>query len=61
MQAIKKLGDKEMKKEENIDDLLNLENNNDICSTQNISIENDITNINNTNTGKIDDDYDIDF
>ena len=61
LQSMKKLGNKEMKKEENIDDLLNLENNNDVCSTQNITIDNEINNIDNKNTGHIDDDYDIDF
>jgi hypothetical protein len=61
LQSMKKLGNKEMKKEENIDDLLNLENNNDVCSTQNITINTEINNINNKNTGHIDNDYDIDL
>jgi len=58
---MKKLGEKYKEKEENIDDLLDLENNNDVCSTQNLTIDNEVKDIGNENTGKLDDDYDLDF
>ena len=58
---MKKLGEKFKEKEENIDDLLDLENNNDVCSTQNLTIDNEVKDIGDEHTGKLDDDYDIDF
>ena len=58
---MKKLGEKYKEKEENIEDLLDLENNNDVCSTQNLTIDNEVKDIGDENTGKLDDDYDLDF
>ena len=58
---MKKLGEKYKENEENIDYSLELENNTDVCSIQNLTIDNEIKDIGNVNTGKLDDDYDIDF
>jgi DNA-directed RNA polymerase II subunit RPB1 len=55
------LGEKIKEKEENMNDLLNLENINDVCSKQSLVINSEIKNINNDDTGMLDDDYDIDF
>ena len=55
------LGEKIKEKTENVDDLLNLENVNDVCSTQSLVINTDFKNNENEDTGLLDDDYDVDF
>jgi len=45
----------------NIDDMLQVDDPNDVCSKQNIVINSSTNHIESTNTGNIDDDYDLDF
>ena len=56
-----KLGSQELEQKINIDDMLQIEDPNDICSKQNIVINSNTTYINSNNMGDIDDDYDLDF
>ena len=56
-----KLGSKELEQKINIDDMLQIEDPNDICSKQNIVINSNTNYINSTDMGDIDDDYDLDF
>ena len=56
-----KLGSQELQQKINIDDMLQIEDPNDICSKQNIVINSNTTYINSNNMGDIDDDYDLDF
>ena len=44
-----------------IDDMLQVNDPNDICSKQNIVITSSTNYIESTNTGNVDDDYDLDF
>ena len=59
--AMNKLGDIKIDEKTDIETKLNLEDNTDPCSKNNIIINNNIQNINATNTGNVDDDYDIGF
>ena len=56
-----KLGSAVLEEQINIDDMLQIEDPNDICSKQNIIIPGNTDYINSNNTGDIDDDYDLDF
>lgn len=56
-----KLGSQQLEQQINIDDMLQIEDPNDICSKQNIIINSNTDYINSNNTGDIDDDYDLDF
>jgi hypothetical protein len=56
-----KLGSQELQQKINIDDMLQIEDPNDICSKQNIVINSNTDYINSNNMGDIDDDYDLDF
>ena len=56
-----KLGDVELEEKTNIDDMLQIENPDDICSKENIVISSTTSHINANNTGDVDDDYDLDF
>jgi len=56
-----KLGDIELEEKTNIDDMLHIENPDDVCSKENITISGTTSHINSNNTGEIDDDYDLDF
>ena len=56
-----KLGSQQLEQKINIDDMLQIEDPNDICSKQNIIIDSNTNYINSNNTGDIDDDYDLDF
>ena len=49
----------EYKKKSSIDDILEEEDANDECSVNNISISNSTTNLHESNTGMLDDDYDL--
>ena len=51
----------EYKKKSNVDDILEEEDNSNECSINNISINNSTINLNESNTGVIDDDYDLDI
>jgi DNA-directed RNA polymerase II subunit RPB1 len=54
-----KIGDIKINEQINIENSLNLEDNTDPCSKNNIIINDAVENITGTNTGDIDDDYDI--
>ena len=56
-----KLGSAVLEEKINIDDMLQIEDPNDICSKQNIIISGNTEYINSYNTGDIDDDYELDF
>ena len=56
-----KLGSAMLEQKINIDDMLNIENPNDVCSKQNIVINSSTDYINSANTGDVDDDYELDF
>jgi DNA-directed RNA polymerase II subunit RPB1 len=56
-----KLGSAALEQKINIDEMLQVENPNDICSKQNIVINSSTDYINANNTGDVDDDYDLDF
>ena len=56
-----KLGSAVLEEKINIDDMLQIEDPNDICSKQNIIISGNTEYINSNNTGDIDDDYELDF
>ena len=56
---INKLGDKSFKQKLNIDNLLQSEDSNDICSKPNIIINNSTKHINDLNTGIVSNEYDI--
>ena len=56
-----KLGSQQLEQKINIDDMLQIEDPNDICSKQNIVINSNTDYINSNNMGDIDDDYDLDF
>jgi DNA-directed RNA polymerase II subunit RPB1 len=56
-----KLGAAKLEQKINIDDMLQIENPNDVCSKQNIMINSSTDYINSNNTGAIDDDYELDF
>ena len=56
-----KLGSATLEEKINIDDMLQIENPNDICSKQNIIINSSTDYINANNTGDVDDDYELDF
>jgi len=56
-----KLGSQQLEQKINIDEMLQIEDPNDICSKQNIIISGNTDYINSNNTGDIDDDYDLDF
>ena len=56
-----KLGSAMLEEKINIDDMLNIENPNDVCSKQNIVINSSTDYINSNNTGDVDDDYELDF
>ena len=56
-----KLGSQQLEQKINIDEMLQIEDPNDICSKQNIIIPSNTDYINSNNTGDIDDDYDLDF
>ena len=51
----------EYKKKSSVDDMLEEEDGNNECNINNISINNSTVNLNETNTGSIDDDYDLDI
>jgi len=56
-----KLGAAKLEQKINIEDMLQIENPNDVCSKQNIIINSSADYINSANTGAIDDDYELDF
>tara|TARA_B100001758_G_C18352598_1_gene580768 strand:- start:441 stop:1463 length:1023 start_codon:yes stop_codon:yes gene_type:complete len=56
-----KLGAATLEQKIDIDNMLKVEDPNDVCSTQNIAITSSTNHIESTNTGSIDDDYDLDF
>ena len=56
-----KLGSATLQQKINIDEMLQVENPNDVCSKQNIVINSSTDYINANNTGEVDDDYDLDF
>jgi len=56
-----KLGAAKLEQKINIEDMLQIENPNDVCSKQNIIINGSADYINSANTGAIDDDYELDF
>ena len=58
---INKLGDKDLKKDINIDKMLQVEDPNDICSKQNIAIHKSTTYITGDNTGNVSNEYDPGF
>jgi len=51
----------EYKKQSSIDDVLEDEDETNVCSINNISISNTTTTLNESNTGAVDDDYDLDL
>ncbi len=56
-----KLGSIALDQKINIDDMLKVEDPNDVCSKKNITISSSTDYIESTNTGDIDDEYDLDF
>jgi len=56
-----KLGSIALDQKINIDDMLKVEDPNDVCSKKNITINSSTDYIESTNTGDIDDEYDLDF
>jgi DNA-directed RNA polymerase II subunit RPB1 len=61
MDEMNKLGAAKLEQKINIDDMLQIENPNDVCSKKNITINSSSDYINSNNTGTIDDDYELDF
>jgi len=50
-----------MEEEDEMNELFDLDDENDKCSTNNISINNNANNIKTEDMGDLDDDYDIEF
>ena len=59
MEEINKLDASSLDTSININDMLQIEKQDDVCSKQNIVINSTTSHINTTDTGNIDDDYDM--
>ena len=61
MKKIEEMGEVKMEEKDELTELLDLDDENDKCSTNNISINNNANNIKTEDMGDLDDDYDIEF
>ena len=61
MKEVKKLTEKELDKKIDTEEILTIENPNDMCSTQNLTITNTTETIQKTDLGTVDDEYDPGF
>ena len=61
MKKIEEMGEVKMEEKDELTELLDLDDENDKCSTNNISINNNANNIKTEDMGELDDDYDIEF